>query len=264
MVARPAVVALTLAVLPLAACGSKSSSGTTTTSAPAAVEDAARKTIDAGTEHLAVKAAANSGGQVVTLTGTGDFDSKQSRGKLHASVGLGGVQTAIDEVLDGTTAYVSSTLLNAFLPAGKSWLKIDLSTAGKALGIDTNVLRLQDPGYALAQLKALQRVHEVGTATVGGVQTTRYRGTIDAAKLPQASADALSKSGTKLGPVDVWVGDDGYVHRERVTTITSAGKNAKTVVSTTLSKFGEPVLVSVPADSETVDASTVTIPGLGG
>ena len=263
-------VVLSLAALPLAAtaCGNSKPSGggtgaTTAKSAGASVQAAVRKTVAAGSEHVAVTASANASGQKVTLTGTGDFDSAQRRGKLHATVSLG-VQTSIDEVLDGTTAYVQSPLLSALLPSGKSWLKVDLAAAGQAFGVDTTVLRAQDPGVALAQLEALKGVREVGTQTLNGVRLTHYRGTIDVSKLPSGSGDALANAGASLGPVDVWVGEDGYVHRERlVTTASSSGQSGKTVVTTTLSRFGESVQVSVPAASETVDASKVSIPGLG-
>jgi hypothetical protein len=266
---RPAA-ALPLAALALtlAACGGSKSSSTTgtggTADATAAVRDAVRKTIGAGSEHVAVSASARSAGQTVTVRGNGDFDSARRRGRLQATVSLGGVQTALDEVLAGSTAYAQSPLLKAFLPAGKSWLKVDLAAAGKTLGVDTSVLRSQDPAVALGQLKALNRVRTVGTGTVGGTAATHYRGTIDVAKLPKGSAGVLSQSGTTLGPVDVWVGDDGYVRRERLTTSSTSGQGSRTVVTMTLSKFGEPVVVSVPADTETVDASTIAIPGLGG
>ncbi len=266
---RRLAVALSLAAVPLAAVGcggAKSTAGDATTAldASSAVQQAVAKTLKAGSEHIAVTASASTGGQDVTLTGSGAFDSKMRRGTLHANVSLGGIQTSIDEVLDGTTAYAQSPLLSALLPAGKTWLKIDLTAAGKALGVDTTVLRAQDPAVALAQLKALQKVREVGTASIGGVQSTHYRGTIDVAKLPQGSAGVLSSAGTTLGPADVWVGSDGYVHRERLTTSSSLIGSAKTVVTTTLSQFGSAVKVTVPADSETVDAGKVSIPGIGG
>lgn len=264
-------VALSLVALPLVAgCGGSKSSSTTggemtAAGVSATVQSAVRKTVQAGSEHLAITAAVSSTGQSVTLSGSGDFDSKLHRGTLHANVSFHGVETSIDEVLDGTTAYARSPLLTALLPAGKTWLKIDLTAAGQALGIDTSVLAAQDPAVALEQLKALQGAHEVGSATVGGVATTRYRGTIDVSKLPAGSAGVLGQAGATLGPADVWVGDDGYVHRARLTTTTtSSGRTSKTVVMTTLSQFGESVQVSVPAASETVDASKVSIPGLGG
>jgi hypothetical protein len=64
--------------------------------------------------------------------------------------------------------------------------------------------------------------------------------------------------------VDVWVGVDGYVRRERLSTrTTSSGSTARTTVTTTLSHYGESVLVTVPPAAQAVDAGKVAIPGLG-
>lgn len=264
-------VAAVLAIPALAAaCGSSkpSASGTTTVAANAgaSVQAAAEKTAKAGSEHVVLSATSTATGQNVTISGSGDFDSAKKLGKLHATFGLGGVQSAIDEVLSGTTVYVSSQLFSTFLPAGKQWLKIDLAAAGKTLGVDASVLGEQDPAASLAQLKAITNVQELGTATVGGVQTTHYRGSIDVSKLPKGSSSVLGQAGASIGPVDVWVGADGYVHRVRVTTKTSTGTGnvAKTVLTTTLSRFGEGVVVVTPPASATVDASKLSIPGLTG
>jgi LppX_LprAFG lipoprotein len=266
---RRLVAVLTVPFLAAACGGSKSGSPSTPTagsSAAPTVVSAVAKTIAAGSEHVVLAADATAAGQHVALSGQGDFDSAKRVGKMHASIALSGIKTTIDEVLSGTTAYAGSPLFSSFLPAGKSWLEIDLSSAGKALGIDTSVLGAQDPAKALAELKGIGDLREIGTATIGGVATTHYRGTIDASKLPAAAASALQKSGATLGPADVWVGSDGYVHRMKVTTKASSGTGdvGRTVLTTTLSKFGESVSVAVPPASQTVDASKLSIPGLTG
>lgn len=269
-----AAFALALLALPVgaAACGGSSgrsgSSSTTTPSGAAsatAVGDAVRKTVAAGTEHvdLAVKVAA--GGQNVTLTGSGDFDTPNRRGSMHASFSLSGTHTSLDEVQAGTAIYLRSPLFSAFLPAGKTWLKLDLAKAASTLGIDASALTAQDPAAALAQLQAITGLKRLGKATVGGVETTHYEGRVDVAKLPASAAQALKASGTKIAPLDVWVGADGYVHRIEVTTsAASSGQTVKTALTMTLSDFGETVKASVPAASSTLDASNVSIPGLGG
>lgn len=259
---------IALLVLPVgaAACGGSSTKSTTTTGDAASVVQAAvAKTLQAGGEHAAMSATVTAGAQKVTLSGSGDFDSTKQLGKLHASVTLGGVQTAVDEILSGKALYVSSSLLASVLPAGKTWLKVDLSNPPKSIGAFASALATQDPAAALAQLKALGAVTETGTQTIGGVDTTRYSGKIDVSKLPAATAAALQASGTTVGSVDVWVGSDGYVHRVRVpTSASAAGQKATTTLTMTFSDFGGGVSVSVPPASKTVDASKVSIPGLGG
>jgi hypothetical protein len=261
---------LTVAVLTvsLTACGSSKKPAATTTAsenAAPAVRDAVAKTVRAGSEHAVLSAAVNAGGNAVRLAGKGDFDSAKRTGSLHASFAVGGLQSTVDEVLDGQTVYVSSPFFSTVLPAGKTWLKLDLATAEKTLGANASALTSQDPTAALGQLRALTGLRQTGTATIDGVQTTRYRGRIDPSRLPAATRSLVAKSGTGFGPVDVWVGADGYVHRVRVATTAGAGgQKARTVVTMTLSKYGEPVQTSVPPATATVDASTVKIPGLGG
>jgi LppX_LprAFG lipoprotein len=261
-------IGVALFVLPVgaAACGgSGKGSSTSTGDAASAVQAAVAKTAKAGGEHAVLTASVGAAGQSVKLSGAGDFDSAKHVGKLHASISLGGVDTEIDEVLSGSTIYVSSPLFAALLPAGKTWLKVDLANPPASLGAYASALGTQDPAAALAQLKALTGVKATGTQTIGGVDATRYRGTVDVAKLPASTATAMQSAGVTFGPVDVWVGSDGYVHRVRVPTSASAGgQAAKTTLTMTLSHFGGGVSVSVPPASQTADASKVSIPGLGG
>jgi hypothetical protein len=265
-----AVLAVTGLALLAAGCGGSkkpSPAGATTAGGDAAatVRAAEAKTSQAGSDHLALVADVSIPGQHAHLSGVGDFDTASSRGSMTLSMGLAGAQVQLDEVLDGQTVYVSSDLLSAVLPSGKRWLKVDLATAGSTFGIDASALNSQDPTALLAQTKALVDVTTVGTAIVGGVSTTRYHGRIDPAKLPAANRKLIEQTHAKLSSFDVWVGDDGYVHRVRaVGSATSNGKNAKTIVTATLSKFGETVSVSVPGASQSVDASKLQIPGLSG
>lgn len=259
-----AAVALSLVVLPLAlaACGG-GGGGTTAANPTPTVHAAIAKTAAASGEHAALTASVKAGGQNVALKGSGDFDASAHTGTLHVSVALGGVQTALDEVLSGDAVYASSPLFAAVL-GGKKWLKVDLRNPPKSLGAAASALASQDPSAALAQLKALTGLEEMGTATIDGVDTTRYRGRVDVSKLPAESAAVVRSSGATFGPVDVWVGSDGYVHRVRVpTTAAAGGQKVETTLSMTLSDFGKQVSVTVPPASETADAGKLTIPGLG-
>lgn len=253
--------------LAAAACGGGGGGGTTTTAnAASAVRAAIAKTAAAAGEHAALTATVKAAGQNLTLRGSGDFDTSKHAGKLHVSIALGGAQTSLDEVLNGTTIYASSPLFSAVLPAGKTWLKIDLQNPPKSLGAAAPALTSQDPSALFARLKALTGLKQVATQTVGGVETTRYRGRIDVSKLPAASQAVVQSTGATFGPVDVWVGSDGYVHKVRVpTNASSGGAKVRAVLSMTLSAFGkQQVSVSVPPASQTADASKVSIPGLGG
>lgn len=261
--AAAALLALPLAAAACGGSGKKASAPPTT--AAASVRAAVSKTVKAGSEHVILTAKVNAGGQAIELSGNGDFDSAKQLGTMHATFSLGGVQTAIEEVQSGKTIYVSSPIFSAFLPAGKTWLSLDLASAAKTLGANASALTAQDPGSALAQMQAVTDLKEIDTPLVAGAPTTHYRGRIDPSKLPASSSALVQSSGASFGPVDVWVGGDGYVHRMRVTTTASAGgQKAQTTVTMTLSAFGTGVKASVPPASQTVDASKVSIPGLTG
>ncbi|MBV8257381.1 MAG: hypothetical protein JO073_06130 [Actinobacteria bacterium] len=262
----PALAVVAVTVLALTACGgsSKKSSGPTPVSS-GVVTDAIAKTDKAGSEHALIAATVVAGQSTVTVHGNGDFDSRKRTGTLHATFAVGGLQSTIDEVLDGATVYATSPLFSTVLPAGKTWLKLDLATASQTLGADASALTSQDPNAALDQAKAITGLVKLGTLTLNDVLTTHYRGRIDVSKLPASTRKLLTDSSARFGPVDVWVGADGYVHRIGVTTTAKAnGQKTRTVVTMTLSGYGVPVTVSAPSTAATVDASTVKIPGLGG
>jgi hypothetical protein len=267
---RRAAVTLILAPLVLAACGSGGGSGSKSSGpslSPAAyVTKAARKTSTAPSEHVKMQAVASVQGQEVDISGVGDFDNTSHRGSMTAHATLGGVDLQIDEILDGTTIYMKSPLFAATLPAGKTWLKLDLEKVGKTKGIDLGALMSQDPNQTFAQLQASGQVTEVGDETLYGVPTTHYRGQIDIAKLPQgAKIEAFTK--VKYGPYNVWIGkDDGYVHQIALTySYVTPGVGRQTAtMTTTFSDFGKTVSVSVPSEADVVDATAQTIKGLGG
>jgi hypothetical protein len=266
---RRVAILLTLAPLALAACGSsggsKSSSGPKLSPA-AYVVKAAKKSSTAPSEHIKLQAATTVQGQEVDVTGSGDFDNTSHQGAMTAHATVGGIDLQVDEILDGTTIYMKSPLFAATLPAGKTWLKLDLEKVGKTKGIDFSSLMGQNPSQTFAQLQASGQVTEVGDETLYGVPVTHYRGHIDLSKLPQgAKIEAFTKA--KYGPYNVWIGkDDGYVHQMTMSySYVTPGLGRQTAtMTTTFSDFGKAVIVSVPADTDVVDATGKTIQKLGG
>ena len=226
-------VALVFLVLPLAlaACGgSQYGTAERTLTPKASVQQAATKTSDVTSLRVALSATGSAGMLSGTVTGRGGFDNANHRGSFHLDVSDYG---SFDLVVDGKTAYVKAPFLKTFLPAGKTWLKIDGSNvSAKAVP--------QDPKQALARLKKLANVQVVGEETIGGVTTTHYHGT------------ARQGGGT----FDVWIGkDDGYVRRLGAS---ANGQNGNGHVIANFSDFNEPVAVTAPPASETVDAKTLT------
>jgi len=261
---RRLAVALVLLSLPLAAaaCGGSSKSKAPSASGGAAaigvITSAASKTASAGSEHVALTAGGKASGQQLAVTGSGDFDNANHVGSLHVDFSAAGISASIDAVLSKTDMYLKSSLFAALLPVGKSWLKLDLTKAAAAQGLNLNTLLSQDPTQSLSALQSLTGATKVGTEEVGGVSTTHYRARIDVSKLPSAAR------ATQPGTYDVWIGGDGYVYRVRTRIATGSGSQKTVVTLTTdLSGFGKKVSVTVPPAAQTV-TSNGSLPGLGG
>jgi hypothetical protein len=255
---------LVLAVVPavLAACGSGASSSSHVTLSPvASVKQSAKKTAQATSEHMTLTASAAVSGQKVVMTGSGRFDNTKKQGDLTMHANVGGLDLPIEAVEDGTTIYLKSAIFQAMLPAGKSWLAVDLQKAGKKAGIDFGQLLAQDPAQQLAQLQAAGDVTDVGSETIDGAPVEHYRARLDLSKLPQGS-QIQKLVNPKYQPEDIYVGkDDGYIHRLHVA-YTAQGQAVALLMN--FSDFGQVVTVSIPPASETVEATNQALKGLGG
>lgn len=231
--------ALLVLVLPLAACGGGSKHPSSNASPVDAVEAAAQKTYDAGSEAMSLEASVDAAGQAVALSGNGAFDTKTARGSIHLDVNAAPISTTVDEVLVGTGVYLKSPLLAGGLPGGKTWLKVDLAKLHVA-GLDLQSLLAQNPGDELKRLQALKSATKVGTDQIG----THYKVT--------AATGAISG-------YDVWVGGDGYIHR-----VVVAQASPKVSLTIDLSKFGEKVTAAAPPAAQVYESKNGSIPGLGG
>ncbi len=226
---RRALLALLVLPLALAACTGTEARVARQLAPKASVQQAAQKTVDATSEHITLSAGVLRGSVTGRVTGSGDFDNANRRGSFHLELPRLG---EVDAVVDGTSAYLKAPFLAAFLPAGKTWLELN----GKASGFGVVP---QNPEQALARLKKLASVREVGDETIGGVNMTHYHGT--------------GRLGS--GNFDVWIGkDDGYVHRIAAAVRSRTG-SGNGVLS--FSDFGEPVSVDVPPASDTADGTNL-------
>jgi hypothetical protein len=171
--------------------------------------------------------------------------------------------------------YVRMPLLTAFLPNGKSWVKVDVAEATKAQG--GNLAQLlqaheSSPAQVLAALVRSKDSRKLGTETIGGVSTTHYRATVEpreailsqtSGALPAQVDKALARAKLQELPVDVWIGDDGLVRRLQVELPRISGAKAGLGGDTfteDLSHYGEPVSIELPAADTVVDAPNGKIP----
>ena len=220
---------LVLLVLPLAACSSTENQAARLLTPTASVQKAATKTAAATSVHVALNASGSKGMLSGSVSGSGDFDNANHRGSFHLDVSGYG---SIDAVVDGINAYVKAPFLATFLPAGKTWMKLNARRS-------TFKVVPQNPQQALARLKKLAHVRVVGDETIDGVDTTHYQGT--------------GRRGR--GTLDVWIGkNDGYVRRIEAA---ASGDAVNGNLTVSFSDFGEPVTVTVPPASETADATNL-------
>jgi hypothetical protein len=169
-----------------------------------------------------------------------------------------------DVVVDAGTAYVKARGLGSPLHADTPWLKVAVAAAAPAsaqLAVDRWA-----PYDPVALVQALRGItgdlREIGTESIDGAKVTRRRGTLDvAAALRAAPPEALAQVGAALDglrarfgaasfPVDLWVDDDGLIHRVRFALglrNAAGGPSPGTVTFTVdLSKATEPTSVTVP------------------
>ncbi|HSS59274.1 MAG TPA: hypothetical protein VLK59_14775 [Solirubrobacteraceae bacterium] len=264
---RPALgVLLICALTPLAAgCGA----GDDVKSAVDPVAQAATNTQNAGSVAIAMSGGASAAGQEIPLQGEGVFDLKGKRGRFTMTTSVPGQQgVKIEEIVDGLVLYMHSDALAKGLPAGKTWLKLDLKAAGAKQGVD--IAQLQslsgggDPTQFLSYLAKAGDVRKVGTEDVNGTSTTHYHATIAFDKLAGTAGKAADSvrqleqmTGLKQLPTDIWIDASRRVRRQTVAISTTRPLPIKFSLQIDYKRFGVPVDVHAPPADETVDYTDV-------
>jgi hypothetical protein len=287
---RPAVIGLSAAALALlAACssggsGSASSAQTSTgataggtasaSNGPAGTGSAGTGAAGTPAAHQAMLAAATAAQQVntavttmnVKITGsqpgsqsiTLQYQRKPSVLMSEDShiVAQGGT-TDIKMILTGTDVYFSEPGLSA------TWTKLKRSSLSgpTAASFGKLIKTMQSNDFANQQqmLAAAKDVHEAGTQTIDGVQTTEYDGSIlasDALKaLSPSVRDILGPQLQTLGASVIsfreWI--DGQHHVRRVIeNETVKGNHLTTTMNITA--INQPVKITLPPDSQVTGA----------
>lgn len=136
---------------------------------------------------------------------------------------------------------------------GRSWARFGTRWQPLSQGL----LPVGAVAGALRSATGLSGVSEVGPEQVGGVPTTRYRGTVVLADVPapdpaaRAELDELAALATPTPAIEVWVGPDGRVVQLRTSSVAAPGTQSASVptsgvVTVTLSDLGVPVEVTPP------------------
>jgi hypothetical protein len=261
-----------------AGCGQATSSGTSgppraTTHAqidPELLANAASATTRAGSARLTMQMQMSGpqGAFNAHAHGVMNF-SKPRQAEIDMVMNVPNMATPISmtERMVGTTIYMRMPFLNAADPKIKPWVKLDLAAMGKAAGLNLGALinsSTNDPASMMAYLRgASGKVQNLGQETVGGVNTTHYRATVEYSKMvaemkntdPAAASalqQAMDKTGMRSEPVDVWVDGSGLMRQERLDVQIPSTSSRMTMVMD-LSDFGVPVHVSAPPASQTTD-----------
>jgi hypothetical protein len=180
----------------------------------------------------------------------------------------GAAGSAITELLVGSRVYARVPGQAAQL--GKPWVTMDLRRLGQGSGPGLGQILDQaqqlDPAQRVELLRQSGDLRRVGVATVDGVRTTHYAGTVDVAKVLQrelpgstaSSGQALRRAGITTEHIDVWIDGASRIRREkatvRATTFTMA-------TDLRMTRYGERVSVTPPPASRTIDLSSLLASG---
>lgn len=228
------------------------------------VHGAAAKTEAAKSSRFAMTMDMNVAGHSITATGSGAFDYAHEIGDVLMVIPQIGQMRML--MVPGVFYLQLGGLMAQAMPAGTSWVKVDLSEIGKLSGVDLQGLmdqaQQQNPVDNLKVLAQAGDVHKVGPATVRGVPTTHYTGHISISDVAGFYKGALSqqlssidkKIGNQPIGVDVWLDDQG-LPRRMGENFSVDGMTMRLTMD--LYDFGTPVQVAPPPANQVVDVTSL-------
>jgi hypothetical protein len=178
--------------------------------------------------------------------------------KLAVTAGGTAIPGGMETLLTSNAVYIKMKSLSQV--AAKPWVKIPVSSITSATGADFAPLFRQmqaDNPLSVAQmLPASSNVREVGTATVDGVATTGYTGTLDPVKaltrldpsLRKILAPTYEAAGITTDRFTVWVDS---AHQIRKLAQAASGPHSKITSVMVVTSVNQPVHIQVPPASET-------------
>lgn len=220
----------------------------------------------------------------VTIEADGRMEIGRPRGVLTmdmGSLGIPGADGKMEMRLVDNVVYMKIPDFRfgeeLKMPDGKKWMKLDVGAAAEEEGFnlaDFQNFGMNDPSELLDFLKKAGSVSKVGSDTVRGQSSTHYKAMIDFDKI-LAEAEVTEREDVKefagkmkAMPVDVWIGDDGYLRRMDFTMdfsgLEEMGKNAKMNATMEMFDFGVSVVdVVAPPAAEVIDMNEMFDEGGG-
>jgi hypothetical protein len=201
----------------------------------------------------------------VVATGAGSQRGQNVKMTMRttvAGVGIGMDLIGVQE-RGHFVVYMRSPLFRQQLPAGKSWVRVDLQKQGASIGVDFSAILGSSQGMA-PLWHGLVSTTRLGREVVAGASTTHYRAVVDYRRAGNALPEFAEQiaaiervTGVRVGKVnaDVWVGGDGFIRQFRTTTPTVVqGVRATSVQTITYLAYNVPVTIGTPPRAQVVDA----------
>ncbi|MEU0249950.1 hypothetical protein ABZ192_37725 [Streptomyces sp. NPDC006235] len=188
--------------------GGSSAQGNAQEQGTQAVRSAYDRTAEEDTAKVTLRVRTSAQGASETANGQGAVDLDDGDSVMTLTVqGQRIEQRVVDQVL-------YQKMPKGQAPGGKPWIKIDLGKVSAQQG--TGDRSMSDPAQSAAYAKAItdKDVTKKGTDTIDGVETTRYRVSVDVAKLP--NGDALRQQVGPTLPMDVWLDEEGRMRRQQI------------------------------------------------
>jgi len=207
--------------------------------------------------------------QRLVMHGTGAYNGRTTRSRQTMAMDVPGsaAQLHVEAVGDKRMVYMRSKLFSAGLPPGDRWLAFGVGLGRSA---ETAMAGSTDSQGQLEMLEAASGdVEQIGEEELRGVETKRYRGSIDLNRY----ADSLRNEGkpTAAGeyeqlaslmptpiPVEAWLDDAGLLRRMRMVMDVPSDPGAAPVkMDLTLEffDFGIAPKVKLPDPSEVFDST---------
>ncbi|MFI0814402.1 hypothetical protein ACH4TX_08285 [Streptomyces sp. NPDC021098] len=193
--------------------GSSSSAASGGAGGTAAVRTAYAKTAEEETARMTLRTETSAAGKSAVADGKGVIDLED--GDSAMSIRAGG-QKVEQRVVDQVVYQKLPAKQRAQVPGDKPWIKIDLKKAAAEQNSGSSN-QINDPAQSASFAKGItdRNTEKVGTATVDGAKTTRYRVSVDVDKLSDSAA--LKRQVGPTVPMDVWLDDQGRIRRQQIT-----------------------------------------------
>jgi hypothetical protein len=286
---RRLVTPLLLAVLTvsLAGCGARD----TVSKSLDPVAAAATNTARLPTTHMSMTATMSVPGLAapIQMSGQGAVDNVRKRGSMSLDMSslassmpaAGGLNDPslwrgeyVFDFSGGMVIYMRFPFMSKALDGGKSWVRMDVGSMGREMGVNLDQLMQMNQSNPAQQLEFLRAVSgrftKLGSGRVRGVTTTRYRTSIDIRKypnlVPEKQRKAMKKAidtlvgvmGKPTYPVEVWIDAKQLVRRMTMRMEMKAPTGSVAfAMSMDFFGFGRPVSVAFPRPEETVDMTNL-------